>query len=60
MTGRIFRIRKYMLIFLKICTFWENHEFIWKKIWEKDKKISCDFDIFDGSIGCATKDVAAL
>ena len=41
MTRRTFRIRKYMLCF--------------KKILLKKKYFSCDFKIFDGTIGWATK-----
>ena len=51
MTERTFRIRKYILFYLKICTFWKNGDFV-KNILEKK---SCDFDIFDGCFGCATK-----
>ena len=35
MTGRTSRIQKYMLCFLKICNFWENFNFIEKKIVKK-------------------------
>ena len=35
MTGRTSRIQKYMLCFLKICNFWENYDFIKKKIVKK-------------------------
>ena len=35
MTGRISKIQKYMLCFLKICNFWENYDFIKKKIVKK-------------------------
>ena len=35
MTGRNSRIRKYMLCFQKICNFWENPDFIDKKIVKK-------------------------
>ena len=35
MTGRTSRIKKYMLCFLKICNFWENYNFIEKKIVKK-------------------------
>ena len=47
MTRRASRIQKYMICFQKICNFWENYDFIEKKI---VKKL-----IFDGTIGCATK-----
>ena len=55
MTGRTSRIQKYMLCFQKICNFWENFDFIEKKIVKKLGFFSCDFKIFDGTIGCATK-----
>ena len=32
MTGGTSRIQKYMLCFQKICNFWENYDFIEKKI----------------------------
>ena len=35
MTGRTFRIQKYMLCFQKICNFWENYDFIEKQIVKK-------------------------
>ena len=35
MTGRTSRIQKYMSCFQKICNFWENYEFIEKKIVKK-------------------------
>ena len=35
MTGRSSRIQKYMLCFQKICNFWENCDFIEKKIVKK-------------------------
>ena len=35
MTGRTSRIQKYMLCFQKICNFWENFDFIEKKIVKK-------------------------
>ena len=35
MTGRTSRIQKYMLCFQKICNFWENYNFIEKKIVKK-------------------------
>ena len=35
MTGRTFRIQKYMLWFKKICNFCENYDFIEKKNCEK-------------------------
>ena len=35
MTGRTSRIQKYMLRFQKICNFWENYDFIEKKIVKK-------------------------
>ena len=54
MTGRTSRIQKYMLCIQKICNFWENYDFIEKKIVKK-LFFSCDFKIFDGTIGCATK-----
>ena len=55
MTGRTSRIQKCMLCFQKICNFWENYNFIKKKIVKKLIFFSCDFKIFDGTIGCATK-----
>ena len=54
MTGRTSRIRKYILFFLKIRTFWKNDDYV-KNILEKKLFFSRDFDIFDDSIGCATK-----
>ena len=54
MTGRTSRIQKYMLCFQKMCIFWENHDFIEKK-GKKVDFFSCDFKIFDSTIGCATK-----
>ena len=35
MTGRTSRIQQYMLCFQKICNFWENYDFIEKKIVKK-------------------------
>ena len=35
MTGRTSRIQKYMLYFQNICNFWENYDFIEKKIVKK-------------------------
>ena len=35
MTGRTSRIQKYALCFQKMCNFWENHDFIEKKIVKK-------------------------
>ena len=35
MTGRTSRIQKYMLCFQIICNFWENYDFIEKKIVKK-------------------------
>ena len=35
MTGRNSRIQKYMLCSQKICNFWENYDFIEKKIVKK-------------------------
>ena len=55
LTGRTCRIRKYMLFFLKICTLWENYDFIEINFSNKVVFFSCDFDMFDGSIECATK-----
>ena len=55
MTGRTPRIQKYMLCFQKINNFWENYDFIEKKNCKKVDFFSCDFKIFDGTIGCATK-----
>ena len=55
MTGRTSRIQKYMLRFQKICNFWENYDFIEKKNCKIVDFFSCDFKIFDGTIGCATK-----
>ena len=52
MTGRTSRILKYTLCFLKICIFLKNGDFV-ENIF--GIFFSCDFDIFDGSIGCATK-----
>ena len=54
MTGRTHRIQKYMLCFQKICNFWENHDFNENNC-KKVDFFSCDFYIFDGTIGCATK-----
>ena len=55
MTGRTFRIQKYMVCFQNICIFLENYDFIEKKNCKKDDFFFCDFKIFDGTIGCATK-----
>ena len=54
MTGRASRIRKYILFFSKNLYFLKNGDFV-KNILGKSSFFSCDFDIFDGSIGCATK-----
>ena len=35
MTGGTSRIQKYLLCFKKICNFWENYDFIEKKIVKK-------------------------
>ena len=35
MTRRTSRIQKYMLCFQKICNFWENYDFIGKKVGKK-------------------------
>ena len=35
MTGRTSRIQKYMLCFQKISNFWENYDFIEKKLYKK-------------------------
>ena len=51
MTGRTSRIQKYMLCFQKICNFWENYDFIEEKNCKKVDFFSCDFKIFDGTIG---------
>ena len=54
MTGRISRIWKYILFFLKCCTFWKSGDFV-KIFYEKGLFFSCDFDFFGGSIGCVAK-----
>ena len=54
MTGRTSRMQKYMLLFLNICTFWENNNFI-TFLERKRLFFSCDFDNFDDSIGYAIK-----
>ena len=54
MTGRASRIRKYMLFFFKSVLFLKNGDFV-KNILGKSNFFPCEFDIFDGSIGCATK-----
>ena len=53
--GRTSRIQKYMLCFQKICNFWEYYDFIEKKNCKNVDFFSCDFKVFDGTIGCATK-----
>ena len=50
MTGNTSRIRNNMLCFPKICIFEKNYNFT-----EKKEVFSCDFKIFDDSIGCAAK-----
>ena len=42
------------LCFLKICILLKNDDFVENTL-EKKLIFYCDFDIFDGSIGCATK-----
>ena len=54
MTGRTSRIQTYMLCFQKICNFWKITVLL-KTNCKKVDFFSCDFKIFDGSIGCATK-----
>ena len=51
MTGRTSRIQKYMLCFKKICNFLGKSRFYCKKV----DFFSCDFKIFDDTIGCAAK-----
>ena len=41
-------------MFLKIGSFWKNGDLV-KNILGRSYFFSCDFDIFYGSIGCATK-----
>ena len=55
MTERNSRVRKYMSFLKKICNFMKKYDFIEKKKWKIVDFFSCDFEIFDGSIGCATK-----
>ena len=54
MTGRTSRIQKYMLCFQKIVNFGKI-TILLKKNCKKVDFFSCDFKIFDGTIGCATK-----
>ena len=54
MTGGTSRIRKFILFFLKICTFLKNYDFV-KDILGKKIIFFYHFHIFDGSMGCAIK-----
>ena len=39
--------------FIKICIFWKNDNFVKNILVKTLIFFSCDFDIFDGGIGCA-------
>ena len=55
MTGRTSGIKQYMYVFKKSVIFGKITILLKKKIVKKLIFFSCDFKIFDGTIGCATK-----